>query len=364
MICFVNIRLVRWLTLCFSLFVLQTTQAQLLFEPDTHDFGSIQESGGIVRCQFRGINRGKKPVVLLDVVTTCGCTVPTFSQKPIRPGEETLIEVSYDPYGRPGLFERKLRIYGTDRRELAVLTIGGVVEPRERSVEELYPTAACGGVRLSGTLATFTYIYTGAPMQTALSLINTAAEPRTVELRPRRESGLLTLDYPRRLAAGERSAINLRYQVDPAAPRYGTIRDALELWIDGRRCDEVLLVAHGIGIDRPTQAVRANPPRAEFGSQILKFGTIRRAAAPVRQQLTLRNTGRSPLLVRAVECSGPFAATGSPDRPLAPGASAAIEVELDPQRADYGIATAQLLVVTNDPEHPAQRIRLTAIVED
>lgn len=354
---------IRLFVLCVSLFMLETVRAQLVFTPDSHDFGTVEEAGGVVRCRFRGVNQGKKPVVLLDVVTTCGCTVPTFSRKPIPAGGETEIEVSYDPYGRPGLFERKLRIYGTDRRELAVLTIRGTVSPRARSVEELYPTAACGGVRLSGSLATFTYIYTGAPMQTALSLINTADEPRTLELRPRRESGLLTLDYPRQLAAGERSAINLRYRVDASAPRYGTIRDALEVWIDGRRCDEVLLVAHGIGIDRPTEAVKAAPPVADFGERVVRFGTVKHGAPLQRRQLTLRNTGRSPLMVRAVECNAPFGVTAETDRPIAPGESCTIGVTLDPSQADYGITTTQLLVVTNDPEHPAQRIRLTAIVE-
>ena len=354
---------IRFLVLCVSLFLLQTVRAQLLFVPAEHDFGTIEEEGGVVRCRFRGVNNGKKPLVLLDVVTTCGCTVPTFSRKPIPAGSETEIEVSYDPYGRPGVFERKLRIFGSDRRELAVLTIRGVVSPRTRSVEELYPTEACGGVRLSGTLATFTYIYTGAPMQTALSLINTSAEPRTIELRPRRESGLLTHDYPRRLAAGERSAINLRYQPDEAAPRYGTIRDAVELWIDGRRCDEVLLVAHGIGIDRPTEAIRKRPPVAAFDERIVRFGTVKHGSAPLRRRLTLRNDGRSPLWVRALECSAPFTVQAATDAPIRPGDSYTIEVGFDPSRADYGITTAQLLVVTNDPEHPAQRIRLTAVVE-
>ncbi len=352
----------RSLLLLLALFLCETLPAQLVFEPAEHDFGTVEEAGGKVRCSFRGVNRGKRPVVLLDVVTTCGCTVPTFSRRPIAPGGETVVEVAYDPYNRPGAFDRNLYLYGPDRERLAVLRIRGTVAPRRRSVEELYPVAACSGVRFSQSMASFTYIYVGAPMRAAVSVVNTADAPRTLELRPRRASGLLTLDYPKQLAPGERSAVNLCYEIDAAAPRYGTIRDALEVWIDGRRCDELLLVAHGIGIDRPASSGGTELPKGEMSENILKFGTLDRRAAPERRQLTLCNTGEGPLQVRAVECSAPFSARLAGKASLAPGESRTIEVGIDASKADPGFATAQLLVVTNDPERPVRRVRLTAIV--
>ena len=61
-------------------------QAQLVFTPDTWDFGTIRETDGRVSHTFTGENRGNTPVVILDVVTTCGCTVPQFTKRPIRPG--------------------------------------------------------------------------------------------------------------------------------------------------------------------------------------------------------------------------------------------------------------------------------------
>ncbi|MFR6415865.1 MAG: DUF1573 domain-containing protein [Alistipes shahii] len=54
-------------------------------EPDTWDFGTIRESDGRVSHTFTGVNRGDKPLVILDVVTSCGCTVPEFSRQPDHP---------------------------------------------------------------------------------------------------------------------------------------------------------------------------------------------------------------------------------------------------------------------------------------
>ena len=90
-------------------------RAQLVFDPDRHDFGSIREADGAVTCTFTGVNRGTKPVVLLDVVTSCGCTVPEYSRKPVLPGASTRIVVTYDPANRPGRFSKELAVYSSRR---------------------------------------------------------------------------------------------------------------------------------------------------------------------------------------------------------------------------------------------------------
>lgn len=92
-------------------------RAQLVFEPDSHDFGTIREVDGRVGCTFTGVNRGDRPVVLLDVVTSCGCTVPEFSRKPVLAGDSVRIAVTYDPENRPGHFSKELSVYTSDRKK-------------------------------------------------------------------------------------------------------------------------------------------------------------------------------------------------------------------------------------------------------
>ncbi|MFR7602383.1 MAG: DUF1573 domain-containing protein [Alistipes shahii] len=99
--------------------------------------------------------------MILDVVTTCGCTVPDFSKKPILPGEKTQITVTYDPANRPGSFTKELWVYSSEKRKIATLTVHGSVTPRQKTVEELYPVDAGGGLRLASTLNAFSYIYPG-----------------------------------------------------------------------------------------------------------------------------------------------------------------------------------------------------------
>lgn len=353
----------RLIALIVTILSTQIAFSQLRFESESIDLGTFEELGGKRSCTFEATNIGQKPIVILDVVTTCGCTVPTFSRRPIKPGERTRIEVSYDPLGRPGAFDRKLHIYGPNRERLGQLTIRGTVTPRPRSVEELYPIEVGEGVRLNTTHCTFTYIYVGRTIASAISLINHSDKEHSFALRARNQSGLLHIDAPTTLRGGERSAINFSYTIPATAPRYGSISDLLEVWVDGVKTEKVILV-HGIGIDPPQEKLKENAPKLEVNEIIVKFGTVKHREAPHRKRLTLRNTGASELILQAAECKAPFACHFPVGARLQPGESIEGEVLLTPSEEEYGFLSGQLLLVTNDGERPARRIRINATVED
>ena len=336
--------------------------AQLIFTPDSWDFGTISETDGRVSHTFTGENRSDKPVVILDVVTTCGCTVPEFTKRPIRPGEKTTIKVTFDPTNRPGAFTKELGVYSSERRNIATLTVRGSVTPRTKTTEELYPVDAGGGLRLASTLCTFSYIREGQQVQSAIGCINTSNRPVRLELHPKESSGLLAADYPRELAPGQTAEINLMYLNPEGAPRYGSLRDALEVRADGRG-NGTLIVAHGIGIDKsPADARRT--PKVQITENIIKFGPVKHNAPQQQRTFTLPNTGDGELIVRAVETGGKVATTLTPGQRIPAGSSFAAKATLDPGRQEYGVVTDFVTIITNDPTRPMRRLRATAIVED
>ncbi|MDE5708573.1 MAG: DUF1573 domain-containing protein [Alistipes sp.] len=338
-------------------------QAQLSFEAPAWDFGSIRESDGRVSHTFTGVNRGSVPVVIVDVVTSCGCTIPEFSRKPVLPGDSARITVTYDPMNRPGAFSRELGVYTSERKKAASLTIRGSVVPREKSLEELYPVDAGGGLRLDGTLCAFTYVYQGGQRQMSLGYVNASDKVLRLELRPEHVSGLLSVDYPRQIGPGAQGEINFRYAIPAGTPRYGTLRDALAVRVDGRDSGTVL-VAHAIGADNPASVDKSVAPQARPSALIVKFGSVKRSAPLQRRSFTFSNTGAGDLIVRAVENQGRVAVTLKPGDRIAPGGERTVELLLDPARQEYGVLTDQLLLITNDPARPMRRLRITAIIED
>lgn len=339
-------------------------QAQLVFTPDTWDFGTIRETDGRVSHTFTGENRGNTPVVILDVVTTCGCTVPQFTKRPIRPGEKTTVKVTFDPANRPGAFTKELGVYSSERKKVATLTIRGNVTPRMKSTEELYPVDAGGGLRLSTTLNAFSYIRPGQQVQSAIGYANTSGKTIRLELRPLESSGLLTVTAPREIAPGEQGSINVAYLIPETDPRYGTLRDALEVRVDGRT-NGTAIVTHDIGIDRAEAGTGGqNAPKAQIIENIIKFGPVKHGAPRQERTFTLSNTGSAELVVRAVETNGRIATTLVPGQRIPAGSSFTARVSVDPGEQDFGVLTDFVMIVTNDPLRPMRRLRVTAIIEE
>ncbi len=336
-------------------------QAQLVFEPDCHDFGTIREVDGRVSCTFTGVNHGDRPIVVLDVVTSCGCTVPEFSRKPVRPADSIRIAVTYDPQNRPGVFSKELSVYSSDRKKVATLTIGGTVVPRPKSIEELYPVDAGGGVRLSTSHSSFSYLRVGREVHAAVEYVNTSNRPVEFRLRPKETSGCLRVTAPERIAAGERGIIDLAYSISATEPRYGTMKDTFNVEVAGRSNGTVLMV-HGIAVDDPAALRGKSAPALRLSGNILKFGEVNHDLPVERRTFVLANDGEGELVVRAVEHRGHIETSLWAGARVAPHDSLTVEVSIRPSQADYGPLLDRLSIITNDPARPMRQLRVTALL--
>lgn len=73
----------------------QETGAKIEFKNSTVDYGVIENGSDGVRV-FEFTNTGNSPLVITNVKSSCGCTVPKKPTAPIAPGEKGEIEVKYD----------------------------------------------------------------------------------------------------------------------------------------------------------------------------------------------------------------------------------------------------------------------------
>ena len=106
--------------------------AEATFEVKSHDFGTIQEAKGPVSCIFEFTNTGTKPLLLIDVTASCGCTHPEFPTKPIKPGKKGKIKVTYSPIGRPGAFKKSVKVKTNGKERTITLRIEGTVIPKNK----------------------------------------------------------------------------------------------------------------------------------------------------------------------------------------------------------------------------------------
>lgn len=103
--------------------------AEIKFDTLRHDFGKFSKEDPIVKCSFGFTNTGTAPLIIHQAFATCGCTVPTWPRKPIKPGERGVIEVTYNGTDKfPGHFQKTVTIRTNGITEVARLTIEGLME--------------------------------------------------------------------------------------------------------------------------------------------------------------------------------------------------------------------------------------------
>lgn len=95
------------------------------FEMLSYDFGTIPQNGdGNVNFYFT--NTGTEALMLTNVRSSCGCTVPDWPREPIAPGTQSVIKVKYDTR-RPGAFKKSITVYSNVSETPIRLEISGTV---------------------------------------------------------------------------------------------------------------------------------------------------------------------------------------------------------------------------------------------
>jgi hypothetical protein len=91
-----------------------------------HDFGKIIQ-GENVTYSFKFKNTGNSDLVIAKVSATCGCTASDYPREPVRPGEEGVIEVSFDSSGKQGFQSKDLTIAANTQPSSTTLNIKAIV---------------------------------------------------------------------------------------------------------------------------------------------------------------------------------------------------------------------------------------------
>jgi len=96
------------------------------FEEEEHDFGTILQ-GEKIKYSFNFQNVGNANLVISNAEADCGCTVPSFPDYAIKPGQKSSIEVVFDSEGKRGYQEKTITIIANTHPNKKVLKIKGTV---------------------------------------------------------------------------------------------------------------------------------------------------------------------------------------------------------------------------------------------
>lgn len=106
---------------------ISNTTPKIEFQKTEHNFGKILQ-GEQVSYTFKFKNTGNAPLIISSIEKTCGCTSPDFTSKPVKPGEEGKITITYDSKGHKGFQNKRLIVKANTNPSETILRIKAQVE--------------------------------------------------------------------------------------------------------------------------------------------------------------------------------------------------------------------------------------------
>ncbi len=108
-----------------------TSFAQITFEVTDHNFGDVNQ-GEKVETTFKFKNTGNFPLILQNVLSTCGCTVPEWPKEPVAPGEEGVLRVVFDSSAKIGRQNKVITIRSNSKMGDYRVRISAMVLPPKK----------------------------------------------------------------------------------------------------------------------------------------------------------------------------------------------------------------------------------------
>ncbi|MGE0090495.1 MAG: DUF1573 domain-containing protein [Bacteroidales bacterium] len=84
-------------------------EPEITFDTLFYDFGDLTQ-GEKASVTFKFKNTGTADLLILDAYSTCGCTIPEYSNQPVASGEEGKVEVVFDSANRSGLQNKTITL--------------------------------------------------------------------------------------------------------------------------------------------------------------------------------------------------------------------------------------------------------------
>lgn len=336
---------------------------QLIFREETHDFGTIDEAKGPVSHEFVFTNHSARPVKILKVQASCGCTTPGWSKDVIPPGKNGFIQALYDPKGRPGFFTKSLTVTTDLEANPIILQIKGQVSNDEDPAPADFPIAS-GSMKMRVSSFNMGRVFLKDEyVVREFPVINAGDAPLHFTGKFEHPAYIRVEVQPRTLPPGERAIIRIGYN-GALKNQYGFQSDNVAI---GTTDKDVPLKSFPVYatledfFPEMSVAELAKAPQLTLQSSAVDFGNIKANSAS-EMEVVVTNTGKKELEIRSIQPNCTCITATASKTKLKPGESSTLTISFNPLDRS-GTQNKALTVYSNDPRNPVQRVTFTAYVQ-
>lgn len=330
----------------------------------THDFGAFDEDLGPVTTYFKGINTGDAPLMIMGVRASCGCTSPVYSKKPVQPGDTATVAVTYNPAGRPGKFDKTVKVETNATKAPVVLHIRGTVIGDRQTLRAHYPVDL-GVLKLRNTVVQIGDVTKGRTKTAFLDGYNQSADtirPTLLGLPP-----YIAADVaPTAVPPGQQVTFTVFYDTSRAKELWGLNTTDIKVKPDTKSDTTGTVSVVAIvneDFSQLTSEQLAKAPSAAYSSPMIDLGRVKRGSK-VDGSVTIENFGDNALLLRRVSCPDDFVTIHKYKDKVGRGAKAVINITVDTRDIRGNAINSRLTIVTNDPKRPSVPIRIVGELLD
>lgn len=358
--------------LLLVVFVLCNAQPKIKFDQTTYNFGSIHEEAGKVIGRFEFTNIGDSDLVLTNVRPGCGCTPASYTREPVAPGGRGYIDISYNPYNRPGGFNKVVRITTNEPqfkranpdRPYNIYIKGEVIKRPPTVFEKAGYTKSAGMARFKEPNARVDVLNTGAQTDTFL-VRNFWSKPVTFALQnPPAYVSETYRSFGVELMPEQEGILVLKYDASKRG-EFGMVKDnVVYVTNDSIQPKKTLFFTVNIREDfaKLSKKQLKNAPVATLSTTEYDFGKVQKNSRDNNGSITLTNNGKSTLYIRQLSSSSNLFKVSADKMEIQPGQSVSITLNF---RANNRTREqkATIDVITNDPNASVQVINVKGLVQ-
>ncbi len=276
----------------------KSTEFPLEFNKIVHDFGKFLDNSGSKFYSFKYKNISDKPVIIINISSTCGCTIPEWSKKPISPGEEGEIKVEYSNDLGPYAFDKRLNIYINGQRAPKILRITGTPY-KSNNITDKYPVQI-GSVRLKKNNMNIGQISQGNKKSTKFELFNNS--DKSVKITFTDATPGLKIEFdPNEISS--KSIGSIKYIIDTKDKKnWGKTQYKAYIVCDGVKAKEPISFEATIldNFDFLDKELKNKTPMIIAQTSSYKFGVASKNST-IKAEFSLRNTGHSNLIIHKAD---------------------------------------------------------------
>lgn len=219
--------------------------AQAIFTPDktVWNFGVIQEAKGKVYHVYTYTNTGNKPLVINEVISSCGCAVAEYPKYPLEPNEKAELKVLFDPHGRTSRVNKSLKIVYNSGKSICNLFIKGFIEIEINPTED-FQYELMDGMRSERLFLYGGSIKKGAKKVVSVSIYNTSNKTKKLSHRIVGRNHGITVKRPSVIKPKSLVKIDITIDADKITEK--KLSDSLLLIFDEKEAPKAIKLAASI----------------------------------------------------------------------------------------------------------------------